>query len=326
MRRCFCLAVVLAILIAGIVPITALAAAKRHGRHYHHEEARREQTARRAPAARLRSAAAELKPHRARKHRHARPHTAQAIHHARRHGTEAVRAAARQAAMEAAEEQTTEDAPRQTASLSLPATPLHYVNLPPLRGSHESLVRQNERAEQEGLLRIQDDADIANLRRIGALVSIPTGEGLRVDEKLPANRRYCRQWTERFLTDLARAHYNRFHDGLQVNSAVRTVEYQRRLLRINGNAAPAEGDIASPHLTGATIDIAKKGLRPAEVSWLRAYLYPLQTGGKLDVEEEFHQSCFHITVYKNYDGAVDPGTPWPASAHRRVTLLASRAR
>jgi hypothetical protein len=26
----------------------------------------------------------------------------------------------------------------------------------------------------------------------------------------------------------------------------------------------------------------------------------LQAAGKIDVEEEFQQSCFHITVYKSY--------------------------
>lgn len=33
---------------------------------------------------------------------------------------------------------------------------------------------------------------------------------------------------------------------------------------------------------------------------MRAWLLPLQTAGKIDVEEEFKQSCFHITVYKSY--------------------------
>jgi hypothetical protein len=33
---------------------------------------------------------------------------------------------------------------------------------------------------------------------------------------------------------------------------------------------------------------------------MRAYLLPLQTAGKIDVEEEFQQSCFHISVYKSY--------------------------
>jgi hypothetical protein len=29
-------------------------------------------------------------------------------------------------------------------------------------------------------------------------------------------------------------------------------------------------------------------------------LVPLQAAGKIDVEEEFYQACFHITVYRSY--------------------------
>ena len=176
----------------------------------------------------------------------------------------------------------------------------HFPVPPPLKGSHDSLVRQNVRSDEEGLTRIQDDADLMSMRRGGELVALPTSAALVVDERLPPNRRYCRGWTEQFLSDLSRVHYGRFHRALQVNSAVRTVEYQRHLERVNGNAAPAEGDDASPHLTGATIDIAKKGLSMEEVGWMRAYLAPLQAAGKIDVEEEFYQACFHITVYRSY--------------------------
>jgi Family of unknown function (DUF5715) len=176
----------------------------------------------------------------------------------------------------------------------------HFPVPPPLKGSHDSLVRQNVRSNEEGLTRIQDDADLMLMRRGGELVALPTSSALVVDERLPANRRYCRGWTAQFLSDLSRVHYGRFHRSLQVNSAVRTVEYQRHLERVNGNAAPAEGDDASPHLTGATIDIAKKGLSMEEVGWMRAYLAPLQAAGKIEVEEEFYQACFHITVYRSY--------------------------
>jgi len=31
---------------------------------------------------------------------------------------------------------------------------------------------------------------------------------------------------------------------------------------------------------------------------MRAWLLPLEKAGEIDVEEEFRQSCFHITVYK----------------------------
>jgi uncharacterized protein YcbK (DUF882 family) len=227
------------------------------------------------------------------------PHTARALRRARKHGTDAVREAARTETARVAQDEDTDD-DSESASVTVPETPLAAMNLPPLRGSHASLVRQNERAEQDGILRVKDNDDLETLRRAGKLVPLPELASMHVDTRLPANRRYCRSWTGHFLSDLARVHYERFHKPLQVNSAVRTIEFQHHLRHINGNAAPAVGDVASPHLTGEAVDIAKKGLTPSEVAWMRAYLLPLQTAGKIDVEEEFRQSCFHIAVYKSY--------------------------
>ncbi len=197
---------------------------------------------------------------------------------------------------------------------------------PPLKGSHEILVRQNVMADSDGLDRVRDDDDLDRMRVAGSLVAIPNSTSLRVDERLPANRRYCRPWTALFLDTLARQHYARFQTALQVNSAVRTVEFQQQLIHRNGNAAPAEGDTASPHLTGQAIDIAKRGLSMAEIAWLRGYLLPLVQQGKVDVEEEFQQSCFHISVYRKY-------MPSPsarrviASTHREgISALASAMR
>lgn len=193
---------------------------------------------------------------------------------------------------------------------------------PPLRGSHEILVRQNVVADRDGLDRIQDDDDLARMRAARMLVPIPVSNALDVDDRLPANRRYARPWTAQFLATLARAHYARFHTSLQVNSAVRTVEFQQKLQRINGNAAPAEGETASPHLTGQAIDIAKHGLSMTEIAWLRGYLLPLSQQGRIDVEEEFQQSCFHISVYKKYV----PSTPKREIAttrHTGTTALAA---
>ena len=134
----------------------------------------------------------------------------------------------------------------------------------------------------------------------GLLVALPVSSALQVDERLPVNRRYARPWTADFLTQLSREFYARFQTPLQVNSAVRTVEFQQHLIHINGNAAPAEGDTASPHLTGQAIDIAKHGLSMTQIAWMRGYLLPLVQEGKIDVEEEFQQACFHISVYRNY--------------------------
>lgn len=192
---------------------------------------------------------------------------------------------------------------------------------PPLRGSHEILVRQNVVADRDGLERVQDDDDLMRMRTQRLLVPIPVSNALDVDDRLPANRRYTRPWTAQFLATLARAHYARFHSSLQVNSAVRTVEFQQRLLRTNGNAAPAEGETASPHLTGQAIDLAKHGLSMTEIAWLRGYLLPLSQQGRIDVEEEFQQACFHISVYKKYL----PATPKReiATRHNRTAVLAA---
>ena len=171
---------------------------------------------------------------------------------------------------------------------------------PALVGSHESLTRQNEKSDAEGLERIEDEDDLADRIAHKLLVPVPTSAALAVNGNLPVNHRYCRPWTAIFLADLARSHDEEFHRPLEVSSAVRTVEYQKRLMGTNGNAAAAEGDIVSPHLTGATIDIAKYGLSREEMAWMRTRLLALEQAGKIDVEEEFQQACFHITVYKNY--------------------------
>lgn len=200
---------------------------------------------------------------------------------------------------------------------TIPPIPMRGGRLyvpPPLVGSLASLERQNRRDNAEGLSRIRDTAQLNEMRRAGELVAIPVSTGLRVSPQLPVDRRCTRPWTSKFLADLSHAHYVRFERSLQVTSAVRTVAYQRRLIRMNGNAAPATGDIASPHLSGATIDIAKKGLSLSEIAWMRAYLLPLQAAGKIDVEEEFYQSCFHITVYKAY-------MPESQQEHRMPTAL-----
>jgi Family of unknown function (DUF5715) len=194
---------------------------------------------------------------------------------------------------------------------------------PPLKGSREILLHQNQVADRDGLQRIQNDDSLLQMRNQKLLVALPSSYALEVDERLPENRRYCRPWTAQFLATMARAHYAHFHTTLQVNSAVRTVEFQQHLLHINGNAAPAEGDTASPHLTGQAIDIAKHGLSLTEIAWMRGYLLPLVQEGKVDVEEEFQQSCFHISVYKRYlPSATTPGRNLASSRHSETSGLA----
>lgn len=172
----------------------------------------------------------------------------------------------------------------------------------PLRGSREILVHQNTMADNDGLERISNDAELDRLRAAHQLLDLPVGNSLHVNENLPGNRRCARPWTALFTQDIARDFYARFHSPLWVTSAVRTVAFQSRLLRVNGNAAGLSGDFASPHLTGQAIDFGKRGMTAAQLAWMRSYLLPLIQSGKIDVEEEFQQACFHISVYRRYAG------------------------
>jgi hypothetical protein len=177
---------------------------------------------------------------------------------------------------------------------------------PPMKGSRDILVHQNTMADSEGLDRIQDDADLDRMRAAHLLVPLSSSAAMEVNEGLPENRRYARPWTERFAVDTARAFYARFHQPLHLNSAVRTVEYQLRLQMVNGNAAAVDGDAASPHLTGQALDFGKHGMSVVQIAWMRAYLGPLMEAGKVDVEEEFQQACFHISVYRSYAPILKP--------------------
>ena len=178
-------------------------------------------------------------------------------------------------------------APRESRPPS-PRLPARWPNSPPATllwprfelyaSRHPRLpLRQNTRSEEENLERIENDVDLQDRIDRGSLVRVPESAALAVNPALPDNRRYCRPWTADFLTELARAHRTQFHTPLMVSSAVRTVEYQMRLMRINGNAADAEGDIVSPHITGATIDIAKSGLSRRELRGCAANWSPIKT-------------------------------------------------
>jgi hypothetical protein len=170
----------------------------------------------------------------------------------------------------------------------------------PMKGSHDILVHQNTMANDEGLERIRDEDDLERLRATRQLVDFPESASLRVNPELGSDRRCARVWTVKFAQDMARAYYSRFREPLQVNSAARTVAYQLRLQRTNGNAAGISGETSSPHLTGQAIDFGKHGMSVEQIAWMRAYLKPLMDAGKVDVEEEFQQACFHISVYKSY--------------------------
>lgn len=175
-----------------------------------------------------------------------------------------------------------------------------YFWQPVLRGSRESLYRQNEEIDRLGLQRVRDDQHLEALVLENELVALESTRGMRVDPRLDPNRRYARFWVRDFLVDLGEAFYVQFGGTLQVNSAVRTIEQQRKLTRKNRNAAPAEGEIASSHLAGITVDLSKRGLSRPQKKWLVDYLKDLRDAGLIEAAEERRQAVFHIMVAERY--------------------------
>jgi hypothetical protein len=182
---------------------------------------------------------------------------------------------------------------------------------PVFRPSRDSLLRQNEEIDRLELPRIQNQAELDQLIARQELVPIVAGQTLRFDPRLDPDRRYCRPWTRDFLDDLSDAYYKQFHDQIQVNSAVRTVQVQKKLRRHNRNAAPEKGETASSHLAGITVDIQRRGMTRQQVQWMEAYMMPLRDQGLVEPEEERHQWVFHVAVSGRYADWREPKTPAP---------------
>jgi hypothetical protein len=168
------------------------------------------------------------------------------------------------------------------------------------RPSHDSLLRQNQEVDRLELPRIVDDAQLEELKASHALVPIEATETLRIEPSLDPSRRYCRPWTRDFVQDLSEIYYDRFHEQIQLNSAVRTVKVQLKLRRRNRNAAPAEGETASSHLAGITVDLQRRGMTKDEIRFVEKYLFYLRALDLVEPEEERRHWCFHIMVSDRY--------------------------
>src|ERR1700678_2722397 len=171
---------------------------------------------------------------------------------------------------------------------------------PMFRPSHDSLLRQNEEIDRLDLPRIQDDDELEQLIATHDLVPIEQSDSLRIAKGLDPSRRFCRPWTRDFVDDLSANFYRQFHDQIQLNSAVRTVKVQKKLRRHNRNAAPADGDTASSHLAGITVDLQRRGMTNEQIRWMEHYLFYMKALGLVEPEEERHQWVFHIMVSGHY--------------------------
>lgn len=169
-----------------------------------------------------------------------------------------------------------------------------------LRRTKYSLIEQNHQADKEQLPRLTE-ADLALFKENGWLVKLPNdGVYVVVDQRLSEKYQWSTMPAHQFLLDSGEKFMLSIGMSVFVTSAIRTFESQNHLRKSNANAASAEGPERSSHLTGATIDIAKRGMNKKQLAWVRSYLSSLMKRGLIHVTEEFHQAVFHIMVYKEY--------------------------
>lgn len=186
-----------------------------------------------------------------------------------------------------------------TAVVLLPAVGKGQMALLLKANSHSQLI-QNRYADRDDLSRMQDSEMIDRFSRNGYLVGVPASTRHYYLRYVASSHRYLRPWSKLFLDRLSRQYYARFKKRLRVTSVVRTVESQKALATKNGNAASPYGARRSSHLTGATLDISKRGMSRAELNWMRRVIYSLRKKGYLYAIEEFRQPTFHIMVYRTY--------------------------
>lgn len=197
-------------------------------------------------------------------------------------------------------------APAYSASSTVRKPTRHRAHLrhvrwnPVLKGSHDSMTRQNEEIDRLQLPRIADQQQLLELERTGELVPIRETQALRWSSAIDTDKRYARPWTNQFLEDMSQSYYKEFHAPLQVNSAVRTMEQQQKLRRHNRNAAPEMGETGSSHMAGITVDLARRGLTKSEHAWIENYLKNLRDQGLVEAAEERRTWCFHVMVSDRY--------------------------
>ncbi len=167
-----------------------------------------------------------------------------------------------------------------------------------LVGSKDSLRKQNEMADIEGLPRIRNLKELREM--INAKIFLPITSSVKIDKRLEEERRVSLPRVNNFLDDYVVSFINFFGRQFQVNSVVRTAEFQLRLFLTNPNAAPVEGERASPHLTGSTVDIGKLGMSEDELRFMRHTLLRLEEQNVIEASEEWGQACFHIMVFASY--------------------------
>jgi hypothetical protein len=150
-----------------------------------------------------------------------------------------------------------------------------------LRGSPESMLRQNQVAREHGLDFLRQQADIAAALEKGRLVEIAGNDDYRVLARNGVALPEVRLFLDRFAADYRRA----CGTPLVVTSLTRASTRQ-----------PANSHPLSVHPAGMAVDL-RVPADPACERWMNGELLRLEGEGLLDATREHRPPHFHVALF-----------------------------
>jgi hypothetical protein len=167
--------------------------------------------------------------------------------------------------------------------LASAAVPLHAEVPVSLRGSPESMIRQNGVARALDLTFVRTPAEVGKLEREGALVRLEGNDDYEVADFVsnPQARVEMRTFIER----LAAQYREATGEKLVVTSLTRPTSRQ-----------PGNSHALSIHPTGIAVDL-RVSQRAASREWLERTLLALEGRGMLDITREYNPPHYHVALF-----------------------------
>jgi Family of unknown function (DUF5715) len=152
-----------------------------------------------------------------------------------------------------------------------------------LQGSHESVVKQETVAQQNGFAYLRTTAEVVAASQSGTLLTLTGNEDYQLAEDVSFP--YARAEVKGFVEEVAHRYAAACGEPLVVTSLTRPMDHQP------WNASPL-----SVHPTGMAVDL-RRSFRPACRRWLENALLMLEGKGLIEATRESFPAHYHVSVF-----------------------------
>ena len=162
----------------------------------------------------------------------------------------------------------------------------HVIYWSPVKGSHESLLRQNEEAREHDFTYLRTSADVRDYAQQGLLVRLAGN----ADYELAGDEvsfPYARPEVKTFVERLSGQYRDACGERLVVTSLTRPITRQ-----------PPNASTISVHPTGMAIDLRRSDSSGCR-QWLETVLLDLEGKGVLEATREQYPPHYHVAVFPN---------------------------